>query len=479
MAFPYLSLRRVVVSCVLATLVVGCGSSDAHRRAFQQNDAGTDGSASGGASGSGGSTNAGGTTPGGGGAVPGSGGVAPGSGGAIPGSGGQAHDAAAEASTEDASVSNDASVANDAGDGAPVAVVDAGQCPPGVLPNRIASCLAVVDDLGDNELQRIFYANGRHYLFYNDGTGLVVGTSADGVTWGTPMPVPTVAGGYGSVWLDVKFDGTFFHYVGTSAGILYYNRGLLNADGTIAWETERIAWQQAGASTGEIALGVNSVHQPVLVMNRYQGGFYDVSYIRYDGTTFSGLNTAINGWLWWHPGAITIGNDVGVFAGNGVGLHHLTVISTTGQGADESLCSANCDGQRISAVNCAGNTYFTYASGTNIAVVERQPNGTKSTALLNVLPDTGPWMACDRSSPTERPMVVYRMQDHLYITARGAAVDGGNGWPAGTACFQKPTGELGNLVIEEAPVNGVMHVAYVWNPETTHGIWHTTCAVPP
>jgi hypothetical protein len=65
---------------------------------------------------------------------------------------------------------------------------------------------------------------------------MVYQTSADGVTWSSPIVVrPCASGEMFSVW----FDGNFLHYAYGSAeyGVpLYYRIGKPKSDGTITWQ---------------------------------------------------------------------------------------------------------------------------------------------------------------------------------------------------------------------------------------------------
>ena len=85
--------------------------------------------------------------------------------------------------------------------------------------------------------RKAFYANGRFWVFYSDGTNMVYSTSTDGVTWTTPTAIRYASYGY---YFSVWFDGTYVHYAvarridGEGA---FYRRGTPNADGSITWTT--------------------------------------------------------------------------------------------------------------------------------------------------------------------------------------------------------------------------------------------------
>jgi uncharacterized protein YxjI len=86
--------------------------------------------------------------------------------------------------------------------------------------------------------RKSFYANGRFWVFYSDGTNMVYKTSTDGLTWSQVNIVrPCTSGSYFSIW----FDETYLHYAYAATTVntpLYYRRGLPNSDGSITWSTE-------------------------------------------------------------------------------------------------------------------------------------------------------------------------------------------------------------------------------------------------
>ncbi|MDH7477091.1 MAG: hypothetical protein QHH17_01770 [Candidatus Bathyarchaeota archaeon] len=79
--------------------------------------------------------------------------------------------------------------------------------------------------------RKSFYANGRFWAFYFDGTNIVYQTSTDSENWTSPATVRAASNGYFSIW----FDGTYFHYAYANASQIYYRRGLPNSDGSITW----------------------------------------------------------------------------------------------------------------------------------------------------------------------------------------------------------------------------------------------------
>ena len=86
--------------------------------------------------------------------------------------------------------------------------------------------------------RKAFYANGRYWVFFSDGTNMVYSTSTDGTTWTTGSQSPIRACSNGSQF-SVFFDGTYVHYAWAddSANPMVYRRGTPNSDGSITWST--------------------------------------------------------------------------------------------------------------------------------------------------------------------------------------------------------------------------------------------------
>lgn len=86
------------------------------------------------------------------------------------------------------------------------------------------------DRLGAVGHRETVYAEGRHWVFYGDGTNWGWRTSTDGVTWGN---FTAIGAGTGYDTLGTIFyDGTYLHYL---RGGIYYRRGDLESNGSISW----------------------------------------------------------------------------------------------------------------------------------------------------------------------------------------------------------------------------------------------------
>ncbi|KKM98612.1 hypothetical protein LCGC14_1156160 [marine sediment metagenome] len=117
-----------------------------------------------------------------------------------------------------------------------------------------------------NPYQRdAFYAVGRFWVFYSDGTNFGWRTSTDGAAWSgfTIARAGWNRGYLGSVW----FDGTYVHYcfrLGAPSSVIYYRMGLCNAAGTITWQAvEQTVISMDGAHrSNDPAIAVDSNGYP-------------------------------------------------------------------------------------------------------------------------------------------------------------------------------------------------------------------------
>jgi len=117
-----------------------------------------------------------------------------------------------------------------------------------------------------------FYANGRFWVFYCDGSNIVYCTSTNGSDWTSPTSVRSSSrGDCFSIW----FDETYLHYAYAPIGsnVIYYRRGTPNADGTITWS----------AGEQQVTTVYGHVYYPIVTVdsNRYVW----IGYTDYDANT--------------------------------------------------------------------------------------------------------------------------------------------------------------------------------------------------
>ncbi|MDD3494189.1 MAG: hypothetical protein PHZ19_11915, partial [Candidatus Thermoplasmatota archaeon] len=115
-----------------------------------------------------------------------------------------------------------------------------------VGPNTVSTTTSSI--AGNIYNRKIFYANGRHWVVFYDGSATRYSSSTDGVTWEAPAAFH--AGRIDGT--DVCFDGTYVHYVYAwpyGAASIAYRRGTPNADGTITWSAAAQSITPIGGAT--------------------------------------------------------------------------------------------------------------------------------------------------------------------------------------------------------------------------------------
>lgn len=84
--------------------------------------------------------------------------------------------------------------------------------------------------------RKTFYANGRHWVFWSDGTDGKYSTSTDGSSWETPATF--CSGISDGIRFAIWFDGTYGYYVranNTQNDGLHFRRFTPESDGSITW----------------------------------------------------------------------------------------------------------------------------------------------------------------------------------------------------------------------------------------------------
>jgi len=141
--------------------------------------------------------------------------------------------------------------------------------------------------------RKSFYAAGRFWVFYSDGTNMVYRTSTDGIKWEDPIIIRECSQGFlFSIW----FDETYLHYAYSSedeTDPLYYRRGTPESDGTIDWSGVPVQTAVVGA------LNV-SYYYPIVSVD--SNGYPWIGYTRRDLTG-------------WFPFATRSDNNNGTWSG--------------------------------------------------------------------------------------------------------------------------------------------------------------------
>ena len=118
--------------------------------------------------------------------------------------------------------------------------------------------------IGSTFQNKLFYANGLWWVFYDDNFNFKYVTSSDGITWS--LPIIVLSSGSNGSYMDVEFDGTYIYYAhdnGTT--VMKFRRGAPLANGTITW-----------SALQNITLPTNSTVKTVAVDSN---GYYWISYV--------------------------------------------------------------------------------------------------------------------------------------------------------------------------------------------------------
>ena len=143
--------------------------------------------------------------------------------------------------------------------------------------------------------RKLFYASGRHWLFYSDGTNFVYKTSVGGVVWSDSTTIRAcVASDYISVWLD----DTSIHYVCAVASKIFYRKGTLNSDGTISWDAieQVVRPAVAGIDYAYPSITVDSDGYPWIGYRRHDAGIPEYCPYVIKSSTRDGTWTTPGGW---------------------------------------------------------------------------------------------------------------------------------------------------------------------------------------
>jgi hypothetical protein len=191
--------------------------------------------------------------------------------------------------------------------------------------------------------RKSFYANGRFWVFYSDGSNMVYRTSTDGLTWSSATTVRAAANGY---YFSVWFDGTYLHYACASSSSIYYRRGTPNSDGSITWSAVE---QTVSTTYNSASLPMGSVDS---------NGYVWIGYLEYTGTD-------------WYPYVIKSGNNDGTW-----GSSTITQLSTTSGGwrvsvvplTSGKMLAVYCnDGATVKAKRWDGSAWGTEVATTSVA----------------------------------------------------------------------------------------------------------------
>jgi hypothetical protein len=247
--------------------------------------------------------------------------------------------------------------------------------------------------LGSNNQNKCFYANGRHWLFYYDGTDGYWTSSADGTTWASAqMWRGTVNAG---TYYSIYHDGTYIHYVyqNGTAGTIYYRRGTTDSSGNISWSASEQILSSLGTlgssrpsiivnSAGYAFIGYNLTGQyPQVIKNANNDGTWsnDGSPVQQNSTSSST----------WRTGFVNVNGTPYMFYAYDTGTIYGRLWSSGTTWGSEETVSGSYTTVAISSVDggadTSGNVYISFTDNTNkyLYVATRSTGGswTQSSAL--------------------------------------------------------------------------------------------------
>jgi len=225
--------------------------------------------------------------------------------------------------------------------------------------------------------RKIFYANGRFWVFYSDGTNIVFRTSKDGTTWSSASTVRACTAGD---QFSVFFDGTYFHYAYTAqtANVpIYYRRGTPNSDGTVTWSAaEQTAVAAGGTDIGYYAPSImvatdgrawigyrrydssaGTRYPWVTRNNNVDGTWTAATGFPYQLSTFSASGTVVT------PVPLTSGYAFVLYTSNGFQIRGR---KWTGSWASEVITSGYVNGQSWSATNEGDDVHLCFSDTVNV-----------------------------------------------------------------------------------------------------------------
>lgn len=152
---------------------------------------------------------------------------------------------------------------------------------PYLIDPSVVSTATTHAGLAYSHQNKVFYANGRHWVFYSDGTDFVYKTSTDGSSWSSATTIKATLDM--GIYASVYFDGTYVYYATAKNSIVYFRRGTPNADGTITWSA---AEQSATAGSGNYypTVSTDTTGRPYVTYS-YLSGVTLIPYVSRSSTT--------------------------------------------------------------------------------------------------------------------------------------------------------------------------------------------------
>jgi hypothetical protein len=288
--------------------------------------------------------------------------------------------------------------------------------------------------------RKCFYAVGRFWVFYSDGTNMVYRTSTDGSTWSSATAIRAcVSGGYFSIW----FDGTYLHYAYVATSSIYYRRGTPNADGTITWSANEqlVTTEYNGASSPMVS--VDSYGYVWIGYLDYDGTYYYYPYViksQYNNGTFGTrtiwqLSTTSAGWM-VSIIPLTSGKMLAVYAYGGATVKAKRW-DGSGWGTEVTTTSAIYGGSYHSAVAQGDDVHLVFLKSTGYDILYTKYSyssnsfGTETTLVAGATVLSAPVISIDTNT------------NDLYVFAATKTTGTPAGWTANHIYYKKYTASTG------------------------------------
>jgi hypothetical protein len=290
--------------------------------------------------------------------------------------------------------------------------------------------------------RKSFYANGRFWVFYLNGTNMVFRSSTDGTTWSSETVIRPASG----IDFDVFLQDTYVHYAFMDVNTykLYYRRGTLNSDGTITWTNEQYV-SDAGTVAYPPAIGVDSNGYPwigYVCQFGYDYYPYVIKSSRNDGIwqTASGfpyqLSTTSAYWRAVSITPLTAGKMLAIYTSDGVTIKARRWDGSA-WGAEVATTSAIHMSEYYSAVAQGDNVHLVFlkSSGYDILYVKYTYStnsfGTETTLQAGATAYSAPVLSIDPST------------NDLYVFAATKTTGTPSGWTANHIYYIKYTASTG------------------------------------
>lgn len=161
--------------------------------------------------------------------------------------------------------------------------------------------------LDTTQQRKLFYAQGRYWLFYFNNTNIVYTSSTDGTTWtlSTSWRVAASAGNDFSVWENE----THAFYVIRDGNNLNYSRGSISSGGTISFDAESVAVYTNGMQVRPV-IAVDTAGYAWITYVAINDTSYWVPYITKNANANSSTWANDTGFPYQHPvGSYNGGNS--------------------------------------------------------------------------------------------------------------------------------------------------------------------------